>query len=230
LSSSVPVVIVVVNRWYSYCMFFQQIYWMANLLCWVVAFCAPFPFELFSIAPSSRRVRRKRKHNIDYSLRDYATFRPQSTKSDSDTDSDTSTSNVCPHIDNFTALVQLVLDGDLPPKCHPSFSSNCFLALHKDPDDLEKVRPLGIGSALRRLSTASPLPWPLLSQATMPPNSSCRKANSELASPADWTSQLTPPWPTSNANPSHHPPLKRCSCSTSSTRLMPSPGKLVDLS
>ena len=37
----------------------------------------------------------------------------------------------------------------------PSFSSNYFLALHKDPDGLKKVRPLGTGSALCRLSTAS---------------------------------------------------------------------------
>jgi hypothetical protein len=88
------------------------------------------------------------------SLRDYAMFCPNTTKSNSDDDSPKSSSSTYPYIDNFTALLQLALDGDIPQECHPTFSCNYFLALHKDPDDHDKIRPLGIGSAFRRISAA----------------------------------------------------------------------------
>jgi hypothetical protein len=35
-----------------------------------------------------------------------------------------------------------------------AYCSNYFLALHKDPNDHDKVRPLGIGSSLRRITAA----------------------------------------------------------------------------
>ena len=51
-------------------------------------------------------------------------------------------SPVYPYIDNFTSLVQLVLDGDIPKQHDPSFNCNYFLALYKYPNDYKRVSPL----------------------------------------------------------------------------------------
>jgi hypothetical protein len=85
-------------------------------------------------------------------LRDFATFRPQPT----DTDQATANphSSAYPYLVHFTALLQLILDGNLPLACHATFNCNYFLALHKDPNDLRKLRPIGIRSALRRITAA----------------------------------------------------------------------------
>jgi hypothetical protein len=95
-------------------------------------------------------------------LQDYAIFRPQPSESDAESESTKTNSTACPCIDNFTSLVQLTLDGNTPKQCQSAFSCTYFLALHKDPNNLDhkdpnnldKVRPLGIGSALRRLCAA----------------------------------------------------------------------------
>jgi hypothetical protein len=89
-------------------------------------------------------------------LRDHATFRPQPSDSDSESESakTNSTSSTCPCIDNFTSLVQLTLDGNILKPCQAAFSCTYFLALHKEPNNLHKVRPSGTGSALRRLCAA----------------------------------------------------------------------------
>jgi hypothetical protein len=63
-------------------------------------------------------------------------------------------STTCPCIDNFTSLVQLTLDGDIPKPCQAAFNCTYFLALHEAPNNLDKVRPSGTGSALRRLCAA----------------------------------------------------------------------------
>jgi hypothetical protein len=44
------------------------------------------------------------------------------------------------------------LDGNLPLACHANFNCNYFLALHKDPNNLQKLCQIGIGSALCRIT------------------------------------------------------------------------------
>ena len=48
-------------------------------------------------------------------------------------------------------MVRLVVDNDVPPEIAPLLTPCHFLALHKDPDDLTKLRPIGIGTAWRRI-------------------------------------------------------------------------------
>jgi hypothetical protein len=81
-------------------------------------------------------------------------FSPNTNKSTTDESSEKSDSSIYPYINNFTALLQLSLDGNIPKECHSTFNCNYFLALHKDPNDPEKLRPLGIGTAFRRISAA----------------------------------------------------------------------------
>jgi hypothetical protein len=53
--------------------------------------------------------------------------------------------------DAFFAVAQLILNAQLPPDTYQFLCSNWFMALHKDPDNPDKLRRIGIGSAWRRL-------------------------------------------------------------------------------
>jgi hypothetical protein len=57
-----------------------------------------------------------------------------------------------PYFTAFTNLLRLILQNHLPTSIHNTFSANYFVAFHKDPKDLTRIRPLGIGTALRRLA------------------------------------------------------------------------------
>ena len=57
-----------------------------------------------------------------------------------------------PYFSNLQQLFQLLVTAQLPPAIHPILGSNYFLALHKDTNNLERLRPIGIGTALRRLT------------------------------------------------------------------------------
>jgi len=59
-----------------------------------------------------------------------------------------------PHLQIFSELLQLILDGSIPPSIAPSFRCTYFLALHKSPTDPLKLRPIGIGTSFRRILCA----------------------------------------------------------------------------
>ena len=59
-----------------------------------------------------------------------------------------------PFIETFRTLINHIIGARLPPETQQAFSSFYFVALHKDPDNLTKLRPIGIGSALRRVASA----------------------------------------------------------------------------
>ena len=48
-------------------------------------------------------------------------------------------------------VATLILNGQVPSSITPLLTNCRFLALHKDPNNLAKLRPLGIGTAWRRL-------------------------------------------------------------------------------
>jgi hypothetical protein len=59
-----------------------------------------------------------------------------------------------PYIRTFGQVLRLILTNNVPPAIIPFLSANRFIALHKDPDDASKLRPLGIGTAYRRIAGA----------------------------------------------------------------------------
>ena len=61
-------------------------------------------------------------------------------------------SDSLPYIQPFTKVIQLILNGNLPHAIGTSLASNYFMALHKDPADHTKLRPIGMGMALRRIA------------------------------------------------------------------------------
>jgi hypothetical protein len=48
----------------------------------------------------------------------------------------------------LTALLTILINADIPAPLKPYFSSQYVLTLHKDPDDLNKLWPISIGTAL----------------------------------------------------------------------------------
>jgi hypothetical protein len=58
-----------------------------------------------------------------------------------------------PYLATMTAILRLVIHNQVPPPVTQHLRACRFLALHKDPDDLNKLRPIGIGSAYRRLAS-----------------------------------------------------------------------------
>lgn len=62
--------------------------------------------------------------------------------------------NKLPYLSALTRLIECVSSGGILQRLHQSFSSTYFLALYKDPKDLSWLRPIGIGTALRRLVAA----------------------------------------------------------------------------
>jgi hypothetical protein len=59
-----------------------------------------------------------------------------------------------PYIKTFGRVLSLILTNSVPPSIAPFLTANRFIALHKDPDDEAKLRPLGIGTAYRRIAGA----------------------------------------------------------------------------
>lgn len=55
------------------------------------------------------------------------------------------------YLPTFKRLLRILLAGDLPPTITEAFAAQYFFALHKDPNDPDKLRPIGIGTAYRRL-------------------------------------------------------------------------------
>jgi hypothetical protein len=56
-----------------------------------------------------------------------------------------------PHFTTFTKIIGLILNNRVPPLIARLLRSNRFIAFHKDPDDQTKLRPIGIGTAYRRV-------------------------------------------------------------------------------
>jgi hypothetical protein len=59
-----------------------------------------------------------------------------------------------PYTQTFCRILRLILSNDIPKSIVPFLSANRFIALHKDPNDDSKLRPIGIGTAYRRIAGA----------------------------------------------------------------------------
>jgi hypothetical protein len=59
-----------------------------------------------------------------------------------------------PYMATFGFILNLILTNKIPPSIAPFITANRFIALHKDPQDESKLRPLGIGTAYRRIAGA----------------------------------------------------------------------------
>jgi hypothetical protein len=64
------------------------------------------------------------------------------------------TQTLFPYLDTFHNLITHIAHNNLPPAVKPFFSAQYVVALHKDPKNLDKIRPIGIGTALRRITAA----------------------------------------------------------------------------
>lgn len=67
------------------------------------------------------------------------------------TNDETGQSNSRPYFSLFLKTMQILASGNLPPKIARTFRATYFVALHKDKTDLSKLRPIGVGTAYRRL-------------------------------------------------------------------------------
>ena len=76
--------------------------------------------------------------DLTETLKAYATYQPPG-------------SDDRPYLDTFTLVLQLILNNQLPTQVAHCFAANYFMALHKDPRDPSKLRPIGMGSAYRRI-------------------------------------------------------------------------------
>lgn len=61
-------------------------------------------------------------------------------------------SNHQPYLQRFTSILELILNHQVPPAISPLLAASHFMALHKDPEDPTKLRPISMGSALRRVA------------------------------------------------------------------------------
>ena len=57
-----------------------------------------------------------------------------------------------PNLSVFADITQLLVNNQLHPELQTYFSSNWFMALHKDSEDKTKLRPIGMGTAYRRIT------------------------------------------------------------------------------
>ena len=73
-------------------------------------------------------------------LKDFALYQP-----------DKSSPDHYPHFSAVATVAQLILNAKISTQAHPFLASNWFMALHKDPANPSKLRPIGMGSAWRRL-------------------------------------------------------------------------------
>ena len=56
-----------------------------------------------------------------------------------------------PYFSTFAKIIGLILANTVPPTIARLLRSNRFIAFHKDPNDPTKLRPIGIGTAYRRI-------------------------------------------------------------------------------
>jgi len=59
-----------------------------------------------------------------------------------------------PHIDLLSALLSILYTGKLPKEIRDYVSFNESVSFHKDPTNLDAIRPIGIGTAIRRIAAA----------------------------------------------------------------------------
>jgi hypothetical protein len=59
-----------------------------------------------------------------------------------------------PYLETFQTLITHIAHNNIPSAVKPFFSAQYVVALHKDPSNLDKIRPIGIGTALRRITAA----------------------------------------------------------------------------
>ena len=57
-----------------------------------------------------------------------------------------------PNIDLLSTLLNLLYEGKTPKEVRQYISANESVAFHKDPSNLNNIRPIGIGTALRRIA------------------------------------------------------------------------------
>ena len=62
-----------------------------------------------------------------------------------------------PYFHTIKTITEHIITGQVPQAAQQTLSSNFFLALHKDPNNLEKLRPIGIGTTLRRVAAKAAL-------------------------------------------------------------------------
>jgi hypothetical protein len=63
--------------------------------------------------------------------------------------------NTFPYLETFHELITTIAHNNIPSTVKPYFASQYVVALHKDPHNLDKIRPIGIGTALRRITAAT---------------------------------------------------------------------------
>jgi hypothetical protein len=59
------------------------------------------------------------------------------------------TQTTYPYLATFSTLIQIIAQNKIPPAVKPYLAAQYVVALHKDPVNLDKLRPIGIGTALR---------------------------------------------------------------------------------
>jgi hypothetical protein len=64
------------------------------------------------------------------------------------------TQTTYPYLDAFSKLVHLIAQNKVPTTVKPYISAQYVVALHKDANNLDKLRPIGIGTSLRRITAA----------------------------------------------------------------------------
>jgi hypothetical protein len=60
-----------------------------------------------------------------------------------------------PYLDSFHELITTIAHNKIPSAVKPYLAAQYVVALHKDPQNLDKIRPIGIGTALRRITAAT---------------------------------------------------------------------------
>jgi hypothetical protein len=64
------------------------------------------------------------------------------------------TQTIFPYLQTFAQLIHIMAHNKVPVAVKPYLSAQYVVALHKDPNHLDKLRPIGIGTALRRITAA----------------------------------------------------------------------------
>ena len=63
--------------------------------------------------------------------------------------------NTFPYAKTIHNFFNIIQNGDVPPKIKPYFTSSFVFGLHKDPNDLSKLRPVAVGGGWRRALTST---------------------------------------------------------------------------
>jgi hypothetical protein len=53
-----------------------------------------------------------------------------------------------PYLPMFTELINALAHNQIPTNTKTAFAAQYVIALHKDPNNLNKIRPIGIGTVL----------------------------------------------------------------------------------